>query len=302
MLNSHTNSVRDQPYTVQLEHFHIDATQRTLQRGFSARKPRAARFKKAKVKTLSQKNERIRVLYGKEHENHTIENFWQYVHFTDEAHFDPDQTYQERVLREEGTRYESENMQKMPDMKGVKLHLAASISWHHKGPLTFYNDEHDAPEIQVHKPRKPHKSKYETEHDHRQRIAEWEASLPHDLEIKSKGNSMTQAYFTERLLPGYMTEIHECRVFHDRFCIFQEDNDPSHGTRSTDNIVRRIKAASWIETLNHPPQSPDLNPTEGVWNILKQRVRRRRCSNVRELKRVILDEWNKISIDETGPN
>ena len=50
--------------------------------------------------------------------------------------------------------------------------------------------------------------------------------------------------------------------------------------------------------LNHPPQSPDLNPTEGVWNILKQRVRRRRCSNVRELKRVILDEWDKISIDE----
>ena len=99
-------------------------------------------------------------------------------------------------------------MQKMPDMKGVKLHVAASISWHHKGPLTFYNDEHDAPEIQVHKPRKQRKPKYETEHDHRQRIAEWEASLPHDLEIKSKCNSMTQAYYTERLLPGYMTEIH----------------------------------------------------------------------------------------------
>ena len=50
-------------------------------------------------------------------------------------------------------------MQKMPDMKGIKLHVAASISWHHKWPLTFYNDEHDAPEIQVHKPRKPRKSK-----------------------------------------------------------------------------------------------------------------------------------------------
>ena len=44
MLDPHTNSVRDQPYTVQLEHFHIDVTRRTLQRAFSARKPRAARF------------------------------------------------------------------------------------------------------------------------------------------------------------------------------------------------------------------------------------------------------------------
>lgn len=48
----------------------------------------------------------------------------------------------------------------------------------------------------------------------------------------------------------------------------------------------------------HPPQSPDLNPSEGVWNILKQRVRRRRCNNVKELKRIILEEWNEISMDE----
>ncbi len=49
------------------------------------------------------------------------------MHFTDEAHFDPDQMYEERVLREEGTRYEPENMQTMPDIEGVKLHVAASI-------------------------------------------------------------------------------------------------------------------------------------------------------------------------------
>lgn len=133
--------------------------------------------------------------------------------------------FQQRVLREEGTRYESENLQPIPDMKGVKLHVAASISWHHKGALQFYNDEHDKPDIQVKKPPKPRKSKYETTDEHRQRVTEWEASLPHDVEIKSKGNSMTQAYYTKRLLPSYVKEMHECRVLFDRSCIFQEDND-----------------------------------------------------------------------------
>lgn len=219
------------------------------------------------------------------------------MHFTDGAHFDPDQTFQERILREEDTRYEPENMQSLPDMKGVKLHIAASISWHHKGSSQFYNDEHDKPDIEVKKPSKPRRSKYQTEEIYRQRIAEWKASLPHDVEIKSKGNSMTQVYYTERLLPMYVDELQQCRM-HDRYCLLQEDNDPSHGTRSTDNIVRSFKAVNWIETLIHPPQSPDLNPSEGVWNILKLRFIRRSCKSLSELKSIILEEWDAITMDE----
>lgn len=45
--------------------------------------------------------------------------------------------FEERVLREEETRYETENLQTISDMKRVKLHVAASISWHHKGALQF---------------------------------------------------------------------------------------------------------------------------------------------------------------------
>lgn len=133
---------------------------------------------------------------------------------------------------------------------------------------------------------------------HHQRVVEWEASLPHDPEIKSKGNSMTQAYYIERLLPVYARSINEARVYHDRYCILQEDNDSSHGTRSKDNVVTRFRAANWIETLIHSPQSSDLNPSEGVWNILKQRVKRREWRGIPQLKRVILDEWEKISLDE----
>ncbi len=153
-------------------------------------------------------------------------------------------------------------------------------------------------DIQIKKSRKPRKRKHETKDEYRQRVAEWEASLPHDVKIKSKSNSMTQIYYTNRLLFVYMNEIHECRAFHDRDCLFQEDNDSSHDTRSAENVVRKCKAVNWINTLYHSPQSPDLNSSEGVWNILKQRVRRRRCSNVAELKRIILKEWENISLNE----
>jgi transposase len=86
---------------------------------------------------------------------------------------------------------------------------------------------------------------------------------------------MAQAYYTEKLLPVYADLINEARVYHDRMSILQEDNDNSHGTRSKDNVVLRFKADNWISTLSHPPQSPDLNPSKGVWNVLKQRVKRR---------------------------
>ena len=52
----------------------------------------------------------------------------------------------------------------------------------------------------------------------------------------------------------------------------------------------------WVE--NWPPQSLDLNPTENVWRILKQRVKRRKPTTKEELKRFLLEEWEHISYEE----
>jgi hypothetical protein len=37
---------------------------------------------------------------------------------------------------------------------------------------------------------------------------------------------------------------------------------------------------------------------EGVWNILKQRVRRRTWDTIEELKEILQDEWSKITMEE----
>jgi hypothetical protein len=108
---------------------------------------------------------------------------------------------------------------------------------------------------------------------------------------------MTQKYYTERFLPIYINAIHKARCRDPQSWVFQEDNDPSHGTKKR-GLATRLKEANWIDSFVHPPQSPDLNPMEGIWNILKQRARRRRWHSLDELKEILQDEWSKITMEE----
>ena len=39
-----------------------------------------------------------------------------------------------------------------------------------------------------------------------------------------------------------------------------------------ENIATQLKNDNWIETLEHPAQSPDLNLIEAIWNLLNKRV------------------------------
>jgi len=63
--------------------------------------------KMPKVKHLSEDNEAIRVEYGEIYEGETIESFWQYVCFTDEAHMDPGDEIRDRILRPIGIRFQT---------------------------------------------------------------------------------------------------------------------------------------------------------------------------------------------------
>lgn len=297
-LDPQRNPVRDQLYEVQMEHFHINAKRRCLQRAFHTRRPRVSRFKKARIRNS------VKWISSSAFNTERIMSIIQLMIIGSTfilLILIPIKGSKNECFEKRALDTSPKICKRCLTWRGFNLHVAASISWHHKGALQFYNDEHDLPHIQIkksRKPRKPRMTKAMTDEQYQQKGAEWEASLSHDVDIKPQGNSMTQAYYTQRLLPVYIKEIHECRVSFDRSCIFQEHNDPSHGTRSADNIVCRCKSVNWIDTLIHPPQSPDLNSSEGVWNILKQRVRRRRYSNVTELKRVILEVWDEISMEE----
>jgi hypothetical protein len=88
------------------------------------------------------------------------------------------------------------------------------------------------------------------------------------LAITSRGAATSAESSTEALScdgPSPVTHIKylEKRLGHT-IC-FQEDNGPSHGTRSTNNVCARLKRTSYLTLLVHPAQSPDLNPKEGIF-------------------------------------
>ncbi len=48
--------------------------------------------------------------------------------------------------------------------------------------------------------------------------------------------------------------------------------------------------------LDHPPQSPDLNPIENVWNHVKKQIKKNyTMSNVEDIWYAFEEEWNKIT-------
>ncbi len=42
--------------------------------------------------------------------------------------------------------------------------------------------------------------------------------------------------------------------------------------------------------------SPDLNPIEHLWGILKQKVEERKVSNIHQLCDVVMEEWKRTPV------
>jgi transposase len=74
-----------------------------------------------------------------------------------------------------------------------------------------------------------------------------------------------------------------------------EDGAPVH----TAMISRKFRTDHHIDTLEHPAQSPDVNPIEHVWKHLKVMVNKRlvRPRNLEELWEALSEEWAKIDIE-----
>lgn len=74
-----------------------------------------------------------------------------------------------------------------------------------------------------------------------------------------------------------------------------QDNDPKHKA----HIVREWLLYNCPKVIATPPQSPDLNPIENLWDELERRVRQKPASSHIELKKRLQEEWAKIGQDYT---
>ncbi|KAA6354239.1 MAG: putative Transposable element Tcb1 transposase, partial [Streblomastix strix] len=72
--------------------------------------------------------------------------------------------------------------------------------------------------------------------------------------------------------------------------VFQADNDPKHTSRIAQAWIRRNR----IKTVEWPSNSPDMNPIEHLFHLLKANLRKRYISTVDGLKAAIVEEWESV--------
>ncbi len=84
------------------------------------------------------------------------------------------------------------------------------------------------------------------------------------------------------------------QLFKEADFIFQHDLAPAHTAKST---------KSWLNdhgvgVLDWPANSPDLNPIENLWSIVKSKMRNKRPKNADELKATVKETWASIPLQE----
>ena len=93
----------------------------------------------------------------------------------------------------------------------------------------------------------------------------------------------------ERFLPFW-------KRFKRKHRTFMQDNAPCHKAKNTISWFgkKRIPLLTW------PPQSPDINPIENVWELLMTNVRKKQPQprNLAELRNYLIEKWGKLSVQQ----
>ncbi len=75
----------------------------------------------------------------------------------------------------------------------------------------------------------------------------------------------------------------------DRREVFQHDNDPKHIFKMTTALLKKLR----VKVMDWPSMSPDLNPIEHLWGILKRKVEEPKVSNIHQLRDVVMEKWKR---------
>ncbi|CAF1683145.1 unnamed protein product, partial [Adineta ricciae] len=108
--------------------------------------------------------------------------------------------------------------------------------------------------------------------------------------------------FDQNLTGELMCELYESGLIstaEDQFpegptsWFLQEDNDPKHKSR----VALDWKYDNQIQVLPWPAASPDQNPIENVWSIMKDILSKKTIGTLHEFEQEIIATWNSLSND-----
>ena len=81
------------------------------------------------------------------------------------------------------------------------------------------------------------------------------------------------------------------QLYGDADFTFQQDLAPAHSAKTTSTWFKD----HGIRVLDWPANSPDLNPIENLWRIVKRKMQYARPNNAEELKTTIRATWALIN-------
>ncbi len=101
--------------------------------------------------------------------------------------------------------------------------------------------------------------------------------------------STVNAAIYQEILEHFMLPSAD-KLYGDADFIFQQDIAPAHTAKGT---------KSWfndhgVTVLDWPANSPDLNPIENLWGIVKRKMKDTRPINEDELKAIVKETWASI--------
>jgi len=111
---------------------------------------------------------------------------------------------------------------------------------------------------------------------------------PGPLELIEK--NMTGAIYKEILETHLFKFVSNLGIEEDYKVL--QDNDPKHKSKIVQGFLDEKEISVFSD---YPPNSPDLNPIEHAWALLKVKVAKRKPKNIQELSDIIKDEWSKMN-------
>ncbi len=105
--------------------------------------------------------------------------------------------------------------------------------------------------------------------------------------------STVNAAIYQEILEHFMLPSAD-KLYGDAYFIFQQDLAPAHTAKGTKSLFNDHGGT----VLDWPANSPDLNPIENLWGIVKRKMRDTRPNNAVDLKAAIKATWASITPEQ----
>jgi transposase len=284
---------------------------------------------------LTENNKKIRLVYCRARQHWEADKEWANCGFTDEMAIEVGGTFGICLVWRDQSEQWQDDCVGAKKKQGPSVMCWGFIMWNYKGPFYVWDpetkEEREAAAIEIPKLNAEYEAEEKQRNDQWKASKEWEELRERELkearEIRAaaiaKGEKPPKTTQTwrgkkhkiEKVKRGKGRGIdswryvqHVCRPVLWPECkrlaeensnfILMEDGAASHrsGYTTQERVNEGIRKMDW------PPNSPDFNPIERIWALMKRRIQTRRGSErittVKAMKKVLQEEWDKITIEE----